>query len=169
MFLVCTHGRHDACCARFGRPVAEALARLRPDDVWECSHLGGDRFAANVLALPAGDLYGHVAPTDADRLVAAVATGSIVVDLWRGRARLPQVAQAAVAALLADGVDPAAIDWAGVRCSDGEDGDRVDVPVGDQVCPALVRSGLAPPYQLTCNAHHPSQARTFDVEVQPPG
>ena len=33
-----------------GRPVAVALAEARTGwDVWECSHVGGDRFAANVL------------------------------------------------------------------------------------------------------------------------
>ena len=36
--------------------------QLRPGRVWECSHLGGDRFAANVLVLPAGLLYGRVLP-----------------------------------------------------------------------------------------------------------
>ena len=45
---VCTHGRHDRCCADNGRPVARALRRAGVD-AWECSHVGGDRFAANVV------------------------------------------------------------------------------------------------------------------------
>ena len=52
-YLVCAHGGHDACCALRGRPLARALPAAGPADVWECSHLGGDRFAANVLVLPA--------------------------------------------------------------------------------------------------------------------
>ena len=53
--LVCTNGRHDACCATFGRPLARVL-RGGPhgDDVWECSHIGGDRFAGNLVILPEG-------------------------------------------------------------------------------------------------------------------
>jgi hypothetical protein len=49
IYLVCTHGRHDACCAVRGRPVAAALAAAYPERTWECSHIGGDRFAANVV------------------------------------------------------------------------------------------------------------------------
>ncbi|HET6740591.1 MAG TPA: sucrase ferredoxin, partial [Kribbella sp.] len=65
VYLVCTHGRHDACCAVRGRPVAAALASAYPERTWECSHIGGDRFAANVVVLPHGLFYGHVPPTRA--------------------------------------------------------------------------------------------------------
>src|SRR4051794_129563 len=45
-YLVCTHGAHDVCCAVRGRPLARALPLAgAPVDVWETSHLGGDRFA----------------------------------------------------------------------------------------------------------------------------
>ena len=72
VYLVCAHGRHDACCAIRGRPVAEALARLRPEQTWECSHIGGDHFAANLVALPHGLYYGHVTATSVADLVAAL-------------------------------------------------------------------------------------------------
>ena len=55
LLLVCTNGRHDACCATFGRPLARDLRHSAGSaDVWECSHIGGDRFAANVVILPEG-------------------------------------------------------------------------------------------------------------------
>ncbi len=54
LFLVCVHGRRDVCCAVRGRPVARVLAARWPRQTWECSHLGGDRFAANVLVVPDG-------------------------------------------------------------------------------------------------------------------
>src|SRR5690606_35152795 len=50
--LVCTHAKHAVCCAVRGRPIAAELATRWPDVVWECSHLGGDRFAGNVVMLP---------------------------------------------------------------------------------------------------------------------
>ena len=49
LFLVCTHGRRDACCARFGLPVYQALRSELGEAIWQCSHVGGHRFAANLL------------------------------------------------------------------------------------------------------------------------
>ena len=70
LHLVCTNGRHDPCCADLGRPVVRALVAARAPDVWECSHIGGDRFAANLVCLPDGVYYGRVDPDGAPGLVA---------------------------------------------------------------------------------------------------
>jgi hypothetical protein len=93
--LVCTNGRRDACCARDGLPVARELAALLPEATWECSHLGGHRFAANVLVLPEGLCFGRVRPGDAGALVARLAAADIPLELLRGRTALPPIAQAA--------------------------------------------------------------------------
>jgi hypothetical protein len=97
LYLVCAHSKHDPCCALRGRPVAAALAALRPGRVWETSHVGGDRFAANVLVLPAGLLYGRVLPFAAAEFIAAAEAGEVVGALLRGRVGLPPAAQAALA------------------------------------------------------------------------
>ena len=39
----------NTTCALRGRPVAAAMDPLWPGRVWECSHLGGDRFAATAV------------------------------------------------------------------------------------------------------------------------
>ena len=62
LFLVCTHGRRDVCCAERGRPLARALAGAFPDRTWESSHVGGDRFAGNLVAFPHGLYFGRVEP-----------------------------------------------------------------------------------------------------------
>ncbi len=98
LVLVCTHGRHDACCAELGRPVAVALAAAGVDS-WECSHLGGDRFAGNVLVLPEGVSYGRVEPESAAALVRAHLDGHLDLDLMRGRSNLPMSVQSAEIAL----------------------------------------------------------------------
>lgn len=49
--FVCTHAKRDQCCAIEGRRVVDELAN---SSVWECSHLGGHRFAPTALLLPAG-------------------------------------------------------------------------------------------------------------------
>lgn len=95
LLLVCTHGRHDRCCALRGRPVAQALAAEHPERTWECSHVGGDRFAANLLVLPDGLYFGRVAADEVLDLVAALAAGDLPYDRLRGRSSLPLPVQAA--------------------------------------------------------------------------
>lgn len=99
LVLVCTHGRHDPCCAERGRPVAQALAATDPGRVWESSHLGGDRFAGNVLVLPSGLGFGRVEAADAPGMLADLAAGSLDLDRFRGRATLSMPAQYAEVAL----------------------------------------------------------------------
>ena len=72
LFLVCTHGKHDPCCARFGRPLFEALAeQVEEEAVWQTTHIGGDRFAGNLLCLSRGVYYGRVERKDAGRVLDA--------------------------------------------------------------------------------------------------
>ncbi len=102
LFLVCTNGRHDVCCALRGRPTAQAIAQHAPGRTWECTHLGGDRFAANVLVLSTGLLYGRVLPLAAADLVSATDRDEVLYELLRGRIGLPPAAQAALAFGYAD-------------------------------------------------------------------
>ncbi len=85
LFCVCTHGRHDPCCAERGRPVAAALATEFPGQTWEVSHIGGDRFAANVLCFPHGIYLGRVPAGLAADIGRRYASGEIPVDYLRGR------------------------------------------------------------------------------------
>lgn len=85
VFLVCTHGRKDPCCARLGRPAFRALATAFGGQVWESTHLGGDRFAANLVCLPHGLSFGRVGPADARRIANAYREGRIELGHFRGR------------------------------------------------------------------------------------
>ncbi len=95
LFLVCTHGRHDPCCAERGRPLAAAMNDALPGATWECSHIGGDRFAANLLAFPHGLYFGRVDPADGPAIARRYADGRIDLDRYRGRSCHAMVAQAA--------------------------------------------------------------------------
>jgi hypothetical protein len=97
LYLVCTHGRHDRCCALLGRPVAQALAGAHPDRTWEASHVGGDRFAANVVVLPAGTYLGRVEPDEVTGVVDDLEAGLLPAGRVRGRSSLPLPTQAAQA------------------------------------------------------------------------
>jgi hypothetical protein len=95
LFLVCTHGRHDPCCAERGRPLARALASALPDQTWESSHFGGDRFAANVIAFPHGFYFGRVPPANAETLARAYLDGRLALEHLRGRSCHSMAVQAA--------------------------------------------------------------------------
>jgi hypothetical protein len=85
LFLVCTHGTHDMCCAKFGLPVFHELSAQLGKQVWQCSHVGGDRFAANVLAFPHAIYYGHIEPAEAAAMVEDYQANRIYLDKYRGR------------------------------------------------------------------------------------
>jgi hypothetical protein len=171
VFLVCTHGGHDACCALRGRPLARAMPAPGPADVWECSHLGGDRFAANVVVLPHGFYYGQV-PGNGEELVRAHDIGQVALPWLRGRAGVPPPGQAAQHAARAElgllGLDdlpvtavepltaPGAVVERWVVTMAGPDG-----PVGAAVesRPSEVAD------HLTCRAVHPAHWRTWHVQL----
>lgn len=92
---VCAHGKHDQCCAVRGRGATAAIDARYPEFTWECSHLGGDRFAATMLVLPEGLCYGRVDSTDAAELVRLYLEGRLDDRFLRGRTSLPHAVQAA--------------------------------------------------------------------------
>lgn len=95
LYLVCTHGRHDRCCALRGRPVASALAARFPERTWECTHVGGDRFAANLVVLPEGLYLGRLEADEVVAIAEALAAGTLPAGRIRGRSSLPLPVQAA--------------------------------------------------------------------------
>ncbi|MGI8664753.1 MAG: sucrase ferredoxin [Jatrophihabitans sp.] len=153
VYAVCAHGTHDMCCAIEGRPVAAALQRLVPGRAWECSHVGGDRFAANVLVLPTGQQYGRV--SEAAELVAATEAGRTVPDLLRGQVGLAPPAQAAVVQAQRE-LDVSADQLRVLSVGNGEDGSqlvRLSSPLGELTVAVLRQAGAAE--LLTCRAAGP--------------
>lgn len=86
LHLICTHGRRDKCCAKFGIPVFNALRDCEGENVWQSSHVGGDRFAANVICFPHGLFYAHTTEESARHIVSEYRAGRVVIDKFRGRA-----------------------------------------------------------------------------------
>lgn len=95
LYLVCTQGRHDPCCAELGRPVARALCQRFPEETWEVSHIGGDRFAGNLVVLPHGLYFGRVPPDEAVPIAEAYERGEIEQAYLRGRSAYGFAVQAA--------------------------------------------------------------------------
>lgn len=96
-YFVCTNGQRDVCCARFGLPAYAALRERVAERAWQVTHLGGHRFAPNVLVLPQGTVYGRVTEGHVATLVDAVEGGGLAFDHLRGRSWFPPLVQAAEA------------------------------------------------------------------------
>ena len=171
LILVCTHGVHDVCCALRGRPVALELASRWPDLVWECSHIGGDRFAPNVVLLPDGFYYGNLDPATARDTVEAHLAGSVLTDRLRGMARhLPPAQAAAIAAYERFGplgpsdVSVRATEHIGPHRGHGSE-TIVDLVVGPQLRLVRVRvlSVRRADAQLTCRASRETPATEYRI------
>ena len=162
--VVCTHGRRDPCCAERGRPLAaEASARF-PDEVWESTHVGGDRFAGNMVVFPHGLVFGRVEPAEGAGILEALADGRLMLDRYRGRTSMPMPSQAAERALRVDrGLDR--LD--DVRHLGTERrGGRASVRLGTRSGEALVRLTRVelPPMRLTCASNADEAAATWRVD-----
>lgn len=164
LLVVCTHGKRDRCCAKNGQPLYDALRRETESGwVWQSTHVGGDRFAGNVVVLPQGLYYGRVEPTHVDALLEAHASGRIDMEHYRGRAAYSFPVQAAEHAVRETegllGIDD--LELVGVDTVD--DGWRVRFRTGDAaVIEADVGSKLSDePVYLTCGAAEPQRARHY--------
>ncbi len=95
LFLVCTHGRRDKCCAKFGYPLFKALRQSTEESIWQSSHVGGDRFAANLVCLPHGLFYAHVTEESGRQIIDEYRNGRVALNHYRGRAAYSNPVQAA--------------------------------------------------------------------------
>lgn len=95
LFLVCTHGKRDKCCAKFGYALYKSLRVDAGDDVWQSSHVGGDRFAANLICFPHGLFYAHVTADAGRQIVNQYSQQTVSLNNYRGRCCYPSPIQAA--------------------------------------------------------------------------
>ncbi len=166
LFLVCTHGRHDPCCAERGRPLALTLAADFAEQTWECSHIGGDRFAGNVVVFPHGMYFGRVDVKDGPRVAADYVAGRIDLGHYRGRSCHPMPVQAAEHALRVkrgiDGVED--VELEGVQRSGNEI--SVTFRVGFERVAVRLAVERAEPRLLTCRSsaeEHPPAYRVLGI------
>jgi hypothetical protein len=163
VFCVCTHGRHDVCCAERGRPVAAAMHAVAPGHTWEVSHIGGDRFAANVLVLPHGLYYGRLVPDDVPGFLESHLAGRLDLGHLRGRSSYPFPVQAAEVFLRrhleAEAVAPPRLE---LHTREGNE-TRVVLALEGVRWEVRVRTRPAERHQLTCRAHKESAAPRHDL------
>ena len=97
-YFVCTNGQRDSCCSLYGMPLYRKLFGLVGERAWQTSHVGGHRYAPNVLVAPTAELFGRVFVDEVEGFVAAIESGGRPVENLRGRTALHPYAQVAEAA-----------------------------------------------------------------------
>ncbi|WP_341525265.1 sucrase ferredoxin [Nostoc sp. UHCC 0302] len=97
--LVCTHGSHDKCCAKYGNPfyfnAIATISDLYLDNVriWKSSHFGGHRFAPTIIDLPEGRYYGVLEQDSLKAILTRTGDIQCLNKIYRGWGILPTALQ----------------------------------------------------------------------------
>jgi hypothetical protein len=93
VLFVCSHAKRDVCCAIESKPLLAQLGDRA--DVWQCTHIGGHRFAPTALLLPTAMVYGRLTAEIAAAALAGAGRGEIVATEARGSTWLNPLEQIA--------------------------------------------------------------------------
>jgi hypothetical protein len=171
LLVVCAHGKRDRCCALYGRPVYEELrAGPAAERVWQSTHVGGDRFAGNLVSLPDGLYFGHVGPGEAEGVAAALAEHRIDLGRYRGRSCFPFPVQAGERRIREEtgrtGIDELA--FAGWEPANGGWRVRFREEATGATHEAEVEERIGDPAFLTCGAEEERRPRRYvATDVRP--
>lgn len=97
--LICTHGSHDKCCAKYGNPFyTQALATVSSLNisnvrVWKSSHFGGHRFAPTAIDFPNGRYYGVLDSESFQAILTRTGDIKCLNKVYRGWGILPNPIQ----------------------------------------------------------------------------
>jgi hypothetical protein len=167
LLVVCTHGKRDRCCAKFGRPLYDELCEQAERDwVWQSTHVGGDRFAGNLVSLPTGLYFGRVERSDVWSLLDELVAGRIAMERYRGRCCYTFPEQAAEREVR-ELTGLKAVDDLRLLASerDGQ-GWRVRYRAGAAEYDLDVAAELGEPTYLTCDAARPVRPPLYAARVR---
>lgn len=149
-FLVCTHGRRDPCCAERGRTLLGPLEAAQAP-VWESSHQGGHRFAANLACFPHALFYGRVLPGDVSGIVDSYRRGEVVLKNYRGRSAYNPIVQAADHFARTETGESGIEAWKVERVSSREGSASVSFRSAERRHEVVLRLELGEPRRESCN------------------
>lgn len=164
--LVCTHGKHDPCCARYGAALYHALKDHPGVEVWQSTHVGGDRFAANLVCLPDGLYFGRVDEAAGRAILDAYLDDRVEPACYRGRCTYGRFAQAAECFVRGEGGTPGARALR-LRSCEGVGDSRVVTFVeasGTRHVARVRRVGDGRRAHLTCGSTRPEPLFSFVLD-----
>jgi hypothetical protein len=168
LFVVCAHGKRDRCCAKYGRPLYDLLkGKVDPAWVWQSTHVGGDRFAGNVVVLPEGLYFGRVDERNVDPILDHYFEGRIDLEHYRGRSAYTFAVQAAERAVREETGLAGIRDVELVTAERKDDRWIVKLRAGGRAYTAEAWSELGDePVYLTCGAVTAQRPRRFRARLR---
>jgi hypothetical protein len=166
LVLVCTHGRRDRCCSRHGAAVYARAREELGDAVWQCTHVGGDRFAGNLVCLPEGLYFGHLDAGATTQVLREYTAGRIEPAHYRGRSchSLPQQAAERAVREAAGAWELHAVRFVTWRRVDAHEWLVRFAAAGQELEARVTRTDGDPTY-LTCDALTVRRPRRFVAEL----
>jgi hypothetical protein len=95
LYIVCANDKSDPCCGRTGPVVHAAVAKTTGNRCRRTAHVGGHKYASNMVVFPYALFYGRLDSHSAIDVVRANENGLIYLDRFRGRSRYRLSEQAA--------------------------------------------------------------------------
>jgi len=95
LYAVCANEMSDPCCGTAGPPVLAAATRVAGRRCRKTAHLGGHKYAANMMIFPPGLCFGRLGPASVLDVITAAEDGRIHLGQYRGRAAYRAADQAA--------------------------------------------------------------------------
>uniref|UniRef100_A0A6B2LGU5 Uncharacterized protein n=1 Tax=Arcella intermedia TaxID=1963864 RepID=A0A6B2LGU5_9EUKA len=93
--FTCAHTRRDVRCGQCGPAIIDELQRLSQQSEWKgkfkigsTSHIGGHKFAGNIIIYPTGDWYGLLNQNNIQEVIRMYFNGDITNLHWRGQMAL---------------------------------------------------------------------------------
>ncbi|MGJ3238644.1 MAG: sucrase ferredoxin [Anaerolineae bacterium] len=84
LYVICTNGKRDICCAKYGIALYNAMVLRGGQQVWQSSHIGGHRFAGTLYCFPDAICYGYLDADDAEAVIYSYEHNRILLDKLRG-------------------------------------------------------------------------------------
>ncbi|WP_454197129.1 sucrase ferredoxin [Nocardia sp. Marseille-Q1738] len=95
LYAVCANDRSDPCCGSTGPAVWAGVAEAIGGRCRRTAHVGGHKYAANMVAFPHAVFYGRLDARTALDIVRTHDGGNVYLDRYRGRSAFALPEQAA--------------------------------------------------------------------------
>ncbi len=137
--------------------------------MWQSSHVGGDRFAGNLVSLPDGVYHGRVEPGESWPVLEAALRGEVHLPHYRGRSCHSFPAQAAERAVREETGLVGVGDTSVITLEPEGDGWNAVVRAAGTDYAVEVRREEGEPTHLTCSTERLSRPKRYVAELRDAG